>query len=149
MKKSIVFLAIVAALSFSAMSCGNKEESKTDATNEVASKNDVSYAFGVAIGMSLKDTGVELEYGKFLEGVKDVVEKDNPKIALEDVQTTIQLAITEAMQKIAARNIELETDFLSKNGKKTGVTTTLGVACNTRSSRWEAGPSPSRQIRFA
>ncbi|MDX9898986.1 MAG: FKBP-type peptidyl-prolyl cis-trans isomerase [Spirochaetia bacterium] len=124
MKKSIVFLAIVAALSFSAMSCGNKEESKTDATNEVASKNDVSYAFGVAIGMSLKDTGVELEYGKFLEGVKDVVEKDNPKIALEDVQTTIQLAITEAMQKIAARNIELETDFLSKNGKKTGVTTT-------------------------
>ena len=124
MKKTILALAAVAALSFSFASCGAQEKSADAASGEGASKADVSYAFGVAVGGSLKDTGVEIDYDKFVAGIKDVVEKDKPKVTMEEAQMTIQVAIMGAMQKIAEKNAAAETAFLAENAKKAGVTTT-------------------------
>jgi len=125
MKKTVIVVAAVAALSFSIVSCGAKDGAEAAAKDAAgASKSDVSYAFGVAIGSSLKDTGVEIDYAKFVDGIKDVIEKDKPAITMQDAQMTIQTAIMQAMQAIAARNIEAEAAFLAENGKKAGVTTT-------------------------
>ncbi|PKL23769.1 MAG: peptidylprolyl isomerase [Spirochaetae bacterium HGW-Spirochaetae-3] len=121
MKKTVLVAAAIAAISFSIVSCGAKDGAKDAATG---SKADVSYAFGVAIGSSLKDTGVEIDYAKFVDGMKDVIEKDKPSITMEDAQMTIQAAIMQAMQAVAARNSEAEAAFLAENGKKAGVTTT-------------------------
>ncbi|MBN2875900.1 MAG: FKBP-type peptidyl-prolyl cis-trans isomerase, partial [Spirochaetales bacterium] len=85
---------------------------------------DVSYAFGVAVGESLKATGVELDYGAFLEGIKDHVDKGETKVTMEEAQMTIQVAIMGAMEKVAAKNAEAEAAFLAENAKKPGVTTT-------------------------
>lgn len=122
MKKSIIALAAVAVMSFSFVSCGTKNtDTKADGA---ASKADISYAFGVAIGASIKDTGVAIDYAKFVDGIKDVVEKNKPKVSMEEAQMTIQVAIMESMQKIAQKNAEAETAFFAQNAKKTGVVTT-------------------------
>ncbi|HOZ72740.1 MAG TPA: FKBP-type peptidyl-prolyl cis-trans isomerase [Spirochaetales bacterium] len=121
MKKTIVAFAAIAALSFSLVSCADKADSAKDAA---ASAADASYAFGLAIGTSLKDTGVELDYDEFLKGMKDYIEDREPRMSMETAQMTIQSAIMQAMQAIASRNAEAEAAFLAENGKKSGVTTT-------------------------
>jgi len=125
MKKTMIVLAAIAALSFSVVSCGAKDEAKGDpAQGETASKADVSFAFGIAVGSSLKDTGVEIDYDKFVAGIKDIIENEKPKVSIEEAQMTIQVAIMSAMQKIAEKNAAAETAFFAENGKKAGVTTT-------------------------
>lgn len=128
MKKTFIMLVTITVLALSVSACGSKEETK-DVTNEAtadgtASKSDVSFAFGVAVGSSLKDTGVEIDYKEFLAGIKDIIENDKPKVSIEEAQNTIQVAITAAMQVKADKNKEAETAFFAENGKKAGVTTT-------------------------
>ncbi|MBU0928992.1 MAG: FKBP-type peptidyl-prolyl cis-trans isomerase [Spirochaetes bacterium] len=122
MKKIIITLAAVAAIAFSTVSCGAQDAAKGE--EKGASKADVSYAFGVAIGTSLKETGVEMDYAKFVDGIKDVIEKDKPKISMEEAQVAIQSAIMQAMQKIAEKNSAAEAAFMAENGKKAGIVTT-------------------------
>ncbi len=127
MKKTFISAVAIAALSFAVLSCGAQDSTKAPAEGEAAapaSKADVSYAFGVAVGTSLKSTGVELDYGKFLDGVKDLIEKDKTTVTMEEAQQIIQVAITAQMEKIAEKNAEAEKTFLADNGKKAGVTTT-------------------------
>ncbi|MCP5454547.1 MAG: FKBP-type peptidyl-prolyl cis-trans isomerase [Spirochaetaceae bacterium] len=124
MKKTLAAFAAIAALSFSFVSCADKAEGAKAQGGEATSAADASYAFGLAIGTSLKDTGVELDYDEFLKGMKDYIEDREQRMSMEDAQMTIQSAIMQAMQAIAARNSEAEAAFLAENGKKTGVTTT-------------------------
>ncbi|HPE89378.1 MAG TPA: FKBP-type peptidyl-prolyl cis-trans isomerase [Spirochaetales bacterium] len=124
MKKTLAAFAAIAALSFSFVSCADKAEGAKAQGGEATSAADASYAFGLAIGTSLKDTGVELDYDEFLKGMKDYIEDREQRMSMEDAQMTIQSAIMQAMQAIAVRNSEAEAAFLAENGKKTGVTTT-------------------------
>lgn len=124
MKKTLAAFAAIAALSFSFVSCADKSEGAKAQGGEATSAADASYAFGLAIGTSLKDTGVELDYDEFLKGMKDYIEDREQRMSMEDAQMTIQSAIMQAMQAIAVRNSEAEAAFLAENGKKTGVTTT-------------------------
>ncbi len=125
MKKTIIMLAAVAALSFSVSACGSKEETKEAAVpGALASKSDVSFAFGVAVGSSLKDTGVEIDYKQFVAGIKDIIENEKPTVSIEEAQNTIQVAIMAAMKVKSDKNLEAETAFFAENGKKAGVTTT-------------------------
>jgi len=117
---------VVAALALVVVSCGTKAAAPAkDAAGAAAtSKADISYAFGVAVGASLKDTNVQIDYTQFVAGIKDFVEKDKPRITMEDAQKIIQESILAAMQKKGEENMAQETKFLAENGKKTGVTTT-------------------------
>lgn len=113
----------IAALSLVVVSCGNKTAAPaTDAA--ATSKADISYAFGVAVGASLKDTNVQIDYTQFVAGIKDFVEKGKPRITMEDAQMIIQESILAAMKKQGEENMAQETKFLAENGKKAGVTTT-------------------------
>lgn len=120
MKKIALSLMFVAALTLVACTGSGKKEAK-DSTAKTA---DPSYAFGVAIGSSLKQTSVDINYGSFLKGVKDVLDKNAPKISDEEVGQIIQKAISDATAKKGEENRAKENDFLAKNGKKAGIVTT-------------------------
>jgi FKBP-type peptidyl-prolyl cis-trans isomerase FkpA len=116
-----IVVALVAAVALLA-SCqpGAKPATATGAV----SKTDVGYAFGVIIGTNMKTAGVDVDYDAFLSGVKDVLEKNAPKVAVADAQKTVQNALVAGLAKKAQANLARETKFLADNGKKTGVVTT-------------------------
>lgn len=120
MKKLILTSLLAASL---LLSCKGQEKA-AEGEAPKASKADVSYAFGVAIGTSLKETYVSLDYSAFLNGIKDVLEKDKPKMETEQASEIIQTAISDAMAKRALESAETEKQFLADNAKKDGVKTT-------------------------
>lgn len=125
MKKIILIALIAASLPF--MSCKGDGKKAADAAKPGdAAKPAVSasYAFGVAIGNSLKETAVVINFNDFLKGVKDVMEKNKPAITVEEAGPIIQTAIKEAATKKGEANLATEKDFLDKNGKRAGVVTT-------------------------
>lgn len=126
MKKSTI-ISVLALVTLALLaSCQEKKEA-APADAEPAggtSKADISYAFGVAVGESLKQTGVEIDYKRFLDGVRDHIEKEAADISLDESQAVIQMAIMDVMQKKADENKKKEADFLAENGKKAGVVTT-------------------------
>lgn len=129
MKKTISAVALCLLL----VSCKEKAAQAPASTDPTAapaavaapaSKADVSYAFGVALGQSLKATGVEFDLKQIAAGIKDVVVSDKPKITTEEAQMRIQTAIMGALQKVAEENLVKEKAFFAENGKKPGVVTT-------------------------
>ena len=116
--KKLIFTALLASLLL--LSC--KGQTKPAEGEEAkASEADVSYAFGVAIGTSLKEVYVSLDYSSFLKGIKDVLDKDKPAMEMDKAQQLIQAAVMQAQVKRAADNAEKEKKFLEDNGKKEGV----------------------------
>lgn len=146
MKKIVVYALLASSLVFSckANAAGKPEAAKADAAPAAAasdaaapeaaapeaakkdpSKSDYSYAFGMAIGESLKETGVDFDYGAFLNGVKDTLSKEGKtKVTVDEARERIQFALGAAAEKKAAAAKEAETKFLAENGKKAGITTT-------------------------
>jgi FKBP-type peptidyl-prolyl cis-trans isomerase FkpA len=120
MKKLILAVLIASSI---LLSCKGQDK-PAEGEAPKASKKDVSYAFGVAIGNSLKEAYVSLDYSSFLKGIKDVLDKDKPAIDMEKAQELIQTAVMEAQEKRNAENAEKEKTFLAENGKKDGVKTT-------------------------
>jgi FKBP-type peptidyl-prolyl cis-trans isomerase len=128
MKKIILAVAVVASILV--VSCqGNGKDAKTakdakDSGKKTEAAVDPSYAFGIAIGNSIKETGVTIKYDSFLKGVKDVLENKKAAITNEEAQKQIQEAIMTATAKKAEDNIAKEKAFFEKNGKEKGVVTT-------------------------
>ncbi len=116
MKKLIVLMAAIAMLS---LSCDSRAKPAEGAITAEA-----SYAFGMAIAYNLKEISIELDYSAFLEGMKDVLDKDNPKFSLQEADTIIQTAISAARIKQAELASAKEQAFFAENGKKQGVVTT-------------------------
>jgi FKBP-type peptidyl-prolyl cis-trans isomerase FkpA len=132
--KKIIPLILVAVMALPLIGC-NSSSKKSDspaaspapkaaAAQKDKAPADPSYAFGVSVGNSIKSTNVSINYGKFLKGVKDVLQKKKTSVTQEEAVSIIQTAIADASEKKAKENIKLESDFLAKNGKKAGVKTT-------------------------
>jgi len=119
--KKLLVAAVCAVLLFSCQGNTKPADAAAAGTN---TKADVSYAFGSLIGNSLKSTAVAIDYDAFLNGVKDVLDKNAPKVTLEKANETVQTAIADAQKRVAEENLAKETKFLEENGKKAGVTTT-------------------------
>jgi len=123
MKKIILSLIVVASLF--AVSCKGTDKNADVAAADASSKPaDASYAFGIAIGNSLKETGVEIDNGKFLKGLKDAMGKEAPAMTLEEAGAIIQASIEAATAKKAEANKTKEAEFFAENGKKAGIVTT-------------------------
>jgi FKBP-type peptidyl-prolyl cis-trans isomerase len=116
MKKLIVLLAAVAIM---ALSCDGRSKPAEGAVTA-----DASYAFGMAIAYNLKDISIELDYAAFLDGMKDVLDKDEPRMSMQEADTIIQTAISAARIKQAELASAKEQAFFAENGKKQGVVTT-------------------------
>ena len=94
--KKLILAALVASSIL--LSCKGQDK-PADGEEPKASKKDVSYAFGVAIGNSLKEANVTLDYSSFLKGIKDVLDKDKPSMDISKAQELIQTAVMEAQDK--------------------------------------------------
>ena len=120
MKKIILIMLAISLVGF--VSC---KKPAAAAAADPTKTSDPSYAFGIAIGTSLKDIGMTVKYDQFLKGMKDVLDgKNKQSITNDEATVIIQTAITEASAKKGAENVKKEADFLAANGKKAGVITT-------------------------
>ena len=76
----LVFLGVVAYCAAS----GIAEEAKKG--NERA---DVSYAFGMFVGMDLAGTGIEFNYDAFDRGFRDVMDKKDTRYTIEEAMEIV------------------------------------------------------------
>ncbi len=116
MKK--IALIVLAAAALLSVSC------KKDKATATADANDASYAFGMALGSSLKETKVDIDYDKLLKGMKDIIEGKETEITMDEAGVRIQAAISQAQALASEENSKKETEFLEANGKKSGIVTT-------------------------
>ncbi len=83
-----------------------------------------SYDFGVLIATNLKQASVMIDYNAFVQGMKDVFEKDKANVTPEQANQEVQEVLAYAQKKVAADNAAKETQFLAANAKKPGIKTT-------------------------
>ncbi len=118
MKKLPVLVVFLGIFSLLSMSCKEKKSAfNADAGYDAA---ETSYAFGVAIGSSLKGTGLEIDAEAFKKGLSETLAGKN-SISPEDADMAIQMAMYKAMT-IQGEKFRAEGEaFLTKNAKKKGV----------------------------
>jgi len=81
----------------------------------------ISYAFGMTLGNDLKQTGLELDYSAFTEGLKNVMQQEPTLLEQDEALEIVQTAFENAMTKQAAELRVKEEKFLSENARKEGV----------------------------
>ncbi|MCQ2325370.1 MAG: FKBP-type peptidyl-prolyl cis-trans isomerase [Paludibacteraceae bacterium] len=85
----------------------------------------ISYAIGLSMGQNLLGSGVtKMEYNDLAEGIKDVLEKQQPKISYQEAQTILGKFFQELEQKIAGEQKAAGEKFLEENKKREGVKVT-------------------------
>jgi FKBP-type peptidyl-prolyl cis-trans isomerase len=84
-------------------------------------KAKISYAFGMTVGSDLKQSGLEMDYSAFTEGLKNAMEQEPTLLDQDDALEIVQAAFENAMMKQAALLREKEEDFLSKNAQNEAV----------------------------
>lgn len=85
----------------------------------------ISYAIGLSMGQNLLGSGVtKLEYNDLAEGIKDVLEKQQPKISYQEAQTILGKFFQELEEKIAGEQKAAGEKFLEENKKREGVKVT-------------------------
>ncbi len=85
----------------------------------------ISYAIGLSMGQNLLGSGVtKMEYNDLAEGIKDVLEKQQPKISYQEAQTILGKFFQELEEKIAGEQKAAGEKFLEENKKREGVKVT-------------------------
>jgi FKBP-type peptidyl-prolyl cis-trans isomerase FkpA len=113
MVKRFCIAALFSALVL--MACNGQTNSQ--GSGPEGSKDNVSYAFGFAIGSDLKQTGLEFDYASFGLGLKDAIEDLNTEFSIDQAITVIQQAYAEVSES-------KEAAFFVENAKREGVITT-------------------------
>jgi FKBP-type peptidyl-prolyl cis-trans isomerase FkpA len=125
MKTSIrTLLLLMAALCFTALGFSYAEGIADEAASGTE-KSDISYAFGMAIGSDLKQTGLDFNYAAFTRGFREIIENQETRFTLDEAVEKVQAAFRAAMAKQAEYNREQEVRFLAENSVKPGVVTTM------------------------
>ena len=85
----------------------------------------ISYAIGLSMGQTLMGSGVtSLEYADLAAGIKDVLEKNQPKISYQEAQQVLGKFFSELEAKIAGEAKAAGEAFLAENAKREGVKVT-------------------------
>lgn len=85
----------------------------------------ISYAIGLSMGQNLMGSGVtSLEYADLAAGIKDVLEKNQPKISYQEAQQVLGKFFSELEAKIAGEAKAAGEAFLAENAKREGVKVT-------------------------
>ena len=87
-------------------------QEETDQNNE---KTEVSYAFGIVVGVDLLQTGFEIDYTAFAEGLRSAMEKQQTKIDQDEAIEIVQAAYERLMEKQAVEFEAREIEFLEEN----------------------------------
>jgi FKBP-type peptidyl-prolyl cis-trans isomerase len=118
MKQFFCFLLFFGVLSFSFAEAIREE---ADKGNE---KADLSYAFGMAIGSDMKQSGLEFNYAAFSRGFREMMEGRETRFTMDEAVERVQTAFRAAMAEQAEYNRQKEIEFLAENGKRPGIVTT-------------------------
>jgi FKBP-type peptidyl-prolyl cis-trans isomerase FkpA len=121
-----------------------------DADAKAQSKNldaDTSYAFGVLMGMDLKQFYLNFDYTSFLNGFKDAMD-GKEKIPEGEAMPIVENIISEAVEAIAVFNLAKGEKFLADNAKKKGVKTTKsGLQYEVIAEGKGVKPGPSSTVK--
>jgi FKBP-type peptidyl-prolyl cis-trans isomerase FkpA len=85
---------------------------------------DVSYAFGMALGHDIKETGLTIDYGHFMEGLQAAMEDVGAKLTLDEAIELIQAAFYEMREAKMAETLEEGRQFLAENANRAGMQVT-------------------------
>ncbi len=109
------------------VSCGGTPEVKTLTSDEQRE----SYAMGVDMGGYLTDMPFKLDEAAFVQGLRDTLHASGVKLSADEVQqlvTSVRREISENRKNRAKEESMAQAaagkEYLEKNGKKEGVTTT-------------------------
>jgi FKBP-type peptidyl-prolyl cis-trans isomerase len=118
MKRSILALGFfLAALLVQA----NGIQEDIDFTGEKAR---TSYAFGMMVGNDLKQTGLEIDYFAFMEGLRSAMEQLQTVMDRDEALETVQNAFENAVRKQSAELQAQENTFLAETASLQGINIT-------------------------
>jgi FKBP-type peptidyl-prolyl cis-trans isomerase FklB len=90
-----------------------------------------SYSIGYQVGLSMKNDGVEVNFDKLVQGLRDAIDEKEPLLSEEEMKELIVYRKKEAreiqmkkVQEQRVKNTEEAEKFLEENKKKKGVKTT-------------------------
>jgi FKBP-type peptidyl-prolyl cis-trans isomerase len=117
MKKLFVFVFLASSVLLHAR--GIREEFQ-----KAEEKARVSYAVGLIMGASLRQSELEFDYPSLAEGIKAAMGDAEAQFSDQEAIEIIETALQNAMEKKAGVNRLLEEEFLSRNGARSEVRTT-------------------------
>lgn len=117
-------LALIALLTTT--TCGQKNSSMKIGKIDLTSAADTaSYALGVNIATAIKSQGfTDLNINALAKAFQDVYGNEKTLITDEQTNPILQSYFSSLSEKAGEKNLQEGRDFLAKNGKKSGVTTT-------------------------
>jgi len=83
-----------------------------------------SYAFGMMVGNDLKQTGLEIDYSAFMEGLRSAMEQEQTVMDRDEALETVQNAFENAVRKQSAELQSKESAFLAETASLDGVNAT-------------------------
>jgi len=94
-------------------------------------KDRESYSIGYQVGLSMKTDGVEVNFDKLIQGLRDAIDEKEPLLSTDEMRTLIVNLKNKAkeiqmrrIQEQIVKNAEESEKFLEENGKKGGIETT-------------------------
>ena len=111
-------------------------------------KEQASYCVGMSIGQSLENQNLEdINLTSFLDGVKDVFEKNNLKYSPEEANGIIQAYLNAVSESKFDKFKKEGADFLAENSKKDGIVALeSGLQYEVVSEGNGAKPGPTSQV---
>jgi len=85
-----------------------------------------SYAFGMTVGLDLRQAGMELDYAAFVEGLMAAMELDEGELLMDrhEAMALVEIAFERAMERRAMALQILEELFLAANAEVPGISVT-------------------------
>lgn len=94
-------------------------------------KEKESYSMGYEIGLSIKNGGIQADFAKLMQGMRDAVEGKEPRLGLTEIKNQVAALKKRVreyelrkIQEQIVRNAEESEKFLEANRKKAGIRTT-------------------------
>jgi FKBP-type peptidyl-prolyl cis-trans isomerase len=106
-------------LALTAQATGIRED-----VNFTGEKARASYAFGMTVGGDLEQTGLEIDYYAFTEGLRAAMEHRQTVMDRDEALEIVQDAFESAIRKQNAALMEKEYEFLEENAARPGIQTT-------------------------
>ncbi len=119
-------------------------ETASSMKNELDS---VSYAFGMLIGMNMKDVGFEdFNYALFTNAIRDVITAQPNKFDNETARFIVNNYVGNLMNRETSENLDNSTKYLEENSRKEGVIT-LESGLQYQILEEGAGPKPGPESK--
>jgi len=97
-----------------------------DDIDMVGDRARTSYAFGMTVGLDLRQAGLEIDYAAFVEGLMAAMERGEEELLLDryEAMELVQAAFERAMERRSEELRIMEELFLASNATVPGITQT-------------------------